>query len=35
MVFVAAGGGGDALATAMLHRAMTGGSDEAVIATYA
>ncbi|HJP66566.1 MAG TPA: DUF1152 domain-containing protein [Actinomycetota bacterium] len=35
MVFVAAGGGGDALATAMLHRAMSGGSDEAVIATYA
>jgi len=35
MVFVAAGGGGDALATAMLHFAMTGGSDDAVIATYA
>jgi hypothetical protein len=35
MVFVAAGGGGDALATAMLHCAMTGRSDDAVIATYA
>src|SRR5690606_36782304 len=34
-LIVAAGGGGDAVATAMLHAALYGDEDQAVILTYA